>query len=319
MDLNCAIGVDLGGQSVKLAVVDARGTIHLQRQIAIDARRDAASLTGQMIEETHRILTDARADGWCPQAIGMVMPGYMDRKRTQLTFAANLPTLGGTTFLADLRSRLELPVEFDADSNAAALAEYRFGAGQGVDRLLVTVIGTGIGGAVVVDGEILRVREHTAGSLGHVIVDARGPACKCGARGCVEARAAGPALEQLADRLATAQPASRLAALKAERGRITGVEIGIALEQNDPPAVKAVAECGWWLGAAVASWGVIYLPGRVLIGGGVASLGEPLLAAVRQGLNEVGQPHVVRGIEVRLAALGADAGVIGAAALVLPP
>jgi glucokinase len=231
--------------------------------------------------------------------------------------AANFPTLSHSDFLGELKASAPAPIRFDADCNAAALAEARFGAGRGVGRLIVVAVGTGVGGGVVIEGEILRIREHIAGSLGHVIVDARGPRCRCGARGCIEALASGPVLERLAAGYADEQPGSRLAALRRERGRLTGMEIAEALAGNDEPACRAVSECGWWLGAGIATWAVIYVPDMVLVAGGIACLGEPLLEAVRKGFREVGQPAMVSRVAIGQAALTADAGVIGAAALAM--
>jgi len=316
-DPQCSIGVDLGGQSVKLAVVDADGAVHFRLRQPVDPKRSAGEIGRQIIELVRESSAEAGRRRLSPACAGVVMPGYMDRDRSRLRFAANLPTLSGSDFLADLRSGLDLPVTFDADANAAALGEYRFGAGRGVRRLLVAVVGTGIGGGVIIEGEILRVRDHIAGSLGHVIVDARGPVCACGARGCVEALAAGPALERRAAEMARSQPGSPLAAILAERGRLTGEQIGEALSEHDLAAVEAVRECGWWLGAGVASWSAIYAPEKVLIGGGVAALGEPLLDAVRDGFREVGQPDLTGRVTIEAAALGGDAGVIGAAAMAL--
>lgn len=314
----CSIGVDIGGQSVKLAIVDTDGVIRLRRRHSLDAALPADEIGRLIIQSLREVERAGGERGLLPEAIGIVMPGYMDRARTRLRFAANLPTLSGSNLLADLRTAIDLPVTFDADSNGAALGEYRFGAGRGVNRLLVVAVGTGIGGGVIVDGQILRVRDHIAGSLGHVIVDAKGPACVCGARGCVEALASGPVLERRAGELARAQPESLLAAAMAEHGRVTGEEIGHALRDHDEAAIQAVRECGWWLGASVASWSAIYSPERVLIGGGIAALGEPLLAAVREGFCEVGQPDLIRRVTIEAAALGPDAGVVGAAAMVLP-
>lgn len=311
----CTIGVDLGGQSVKLAGVDGSGQIRVRRQTPIDASRPVEELAGLMVSEIEAIQAQARAAGLAPTAIGMVMPGYMDRERTRLIMAANLPTLGGTDFLDLIRRGVKLPVAFDADCNAAAVGEYHFGAGRGAGRLIVVTVGTGIGGGVILDGRIPRIFNHIAGSLGHVIVDARGPQCACGARGCVEARASGRALERLAAERADAEPGSRLAALRAERGRLTGVEIGQALSEGDAAAAQVVRECGWWLGAGIAAWTPIYTPQKVLVGGGIIGLGEPYLEAVRAGLREVGMPHLANEITVDAAALGPDAGVIGAAAI----
>ena len=313
----CAIGVDLGGQSVKLAVVDTEGTILLHRKAAVDASHNECEIRWLVLGEINAVRREATAKGLLPDCAGMVMPGYLDRDRTRVIFAANLPTLNGTDFLAGIRDALELPIVFDADSNAAAFGEYRFGAGQDVDRLLVAVVGTGIGAGVVIGGQVLRIWHHIAGSLGHVIVDARGPKCACGARGCVEALASGPALERRAAEAAKAHPDSRLAAQARQAGRLTGVEIGAALRQHDSATLQVVRETGWWLGAGIAAWSVIFRPDKVLIGGGVAALGEPLLEAVRQGLAEVGQPAATKDLIIEPAALGPDAGVIGAAALAM--
>jgi glucokinase len=315
---NCSIGVDMGGQSVKLALVDESGVIHLRRQVPMDPTLSADAIALLLIEQVETIVGTARVKGFAPPAVGIVMPGYMDVGRTKLLFAANLPTLNGTDFLSTIKSGIDLPVAFDADCNAAAFGEYHFGAGRGVDRLIVVTVGTGIGGAVMIDGRILRLWNHISGSLGHVIIDARGPRCSCGGRGCVETQASGPAIERLATELAAAEPDSYLAQLLAENGRLTGREIALAVGRGDGPATRVVRDCGWWLGAAVASWSVIYCPEKVLIGGGIAALGEPLLEAVREGLRDVGQPHTTRNVKIGAAALGPDAGMVGAAAMVMP-
>lgn len=331
----CAIGVDLGGQSVKLAVVDDAGAILLRRQAGVDASRPEPEIRSLILNEIAAIHAEAASAKLDPARVGMVMPGYLDRDRTRVLFAANLPTLNDTDFLGSIRASLDLAVAFDADSNAAALAEYRFGAGRGVDRLIVAAIGTGIGAGVIIDGQILRIWNHIAGSLGHVIIDPRGPKCACGATGCIEALASGPALERRAAETANSNPKSKLAALlkppcgtgfqpvgfqvpaggSGQAARLTGIDIAQALHENDPAAVEAVRETGWWLGAGIAAWCVIFRPSKVLIGGGIAAIGESLLVAAREALAQVGQPSATRNVEIAAAALGPDAGVIGAAAL----
>ncbi len=313
-----AIGVDLGGQSAKLALVDGDGRVLLRERVPVDAGWSAGQMVEALAGAIAGLVQEAAERSIRPTGVGVVMPGYMDATRSRLLFAANLPKLGGTDFLAELRAAIGLPVSFDADSNAAALGEYRFGAGRGARRLIVAVVGTGVGGGVIVDGRILRIREHIAGSLGHVIVDPRGPRCACGARGCLEVFASGRALERLAAQAVAKHPDSPMARRAAEPGRPTALEVGQALAEGDEAAAEAVRVCGWWLGVGVASWSVIYLPDRVVIGGGIASLGPAYLEAVRAGLAEVGQPKTVAGITVEPAALGQEAGVIGAAAMVLP-
>jgi glucokinase len=313
----CAIGVDLGGQSVKLALVDDTGVVLSKRQEPVDVARPAGEICRLMLDQIRAVRADGQARSHRPVAVGIIMPGYMDRERTRLIYAANLPTLSGSTLLADLRGGLDLPVSFDADSNGAAFGEYYFGAGRGVDRLTVVAIGTGIGASALTDGQIVRVRHHISGSLGHIVVDPRGQRCACGGKGCVETVASGKALERLALQTAQAEPNSGLGKLLAERGKLTGKEVAEALTDGDPAAARVVRECGWWLGVALASWSVVYAPRKVLIGGGIAMLGTPLLAAIHEGLQEVGQPTLVRDTTVEAASLGPDAGVIGAAGMAL--
>ncbi|MGQ9651318.1 MAG: ROK family protein [Phycisphaerae bacterium] len=312
-----AIGVDLGGQSVKLALVDEHGMVRLKRQEPIDTAKSADQICKLVLDQIGILRREGQSNGLSPSAVGIVMPGYMDRQRTRLLFAANLPTLSGSSLLADLRAGLDLPVTFDADSNGAAFGEYRFGAGQGVNRLTVVAVGTGIGAGVVADGQIVRVRHHIGGSLGHIIVDARGLRCACGGRGCVETVASGRALELQALQAAKSEPHSLLATLLAQRGCLTGKEVAEALAHGDSTALRIVRQCGWWLGVALASWAVVHAPQKVLIGGGVAQLGQPFIQAIHDGLQEVGQPTLVRDTAVELASLGPDAGVVGAAGLAL--
>jgi glucokinase len=292
-----AIGVDLGGQSAKLGVVDAEGIVHVRRQEPIDAAQSADALARGIVQQIGELQKEASRCELTIVGIGVVMPGYMDEAREKLLFAANLPTLSGSSFLADIRKQVRLPIRFDADCNGAAFGELHFGAGRNVERLIVVTVGTGIGGSVVIGGEILRINHHISGSLGHIIVDAKGERCTCGARGCLETKASGRAIERI--------------------GGMSGEEIGRAIVAGDADALRVVRECGWWLGAGIASWCAIYMPQRMVIGGGIAALGEHYFEAARAGLREVGQPHLTSTVEIVPAALGPDAGMIGAAAMAL--
>jgi glucokinase len=312
-----AIGVDLGGQSAKLGLVDTAGRLLAAHRQTVDANAPKATIQHQLVRAIKAIHRQAEHAGHAASAVGIALPGYMDHARKRLLHAANLPTLGGTDFLQSVRQAVALPVTFDSDANAAAFGEYRFGAGQGVARLIVTTIGTGVGAGVVIDGRLLRIWRHIAGSLGHVIVNPNGPRCACGARGCVEALASGGALERRAREMAETRPNSILARLWTETGRLTGVEVGRALAEGDANAADLVREIGWWLGVAIASWSVIYRPQRVLVGGGIACLGTPLIEAARKGIHAVGQPDATAELDINTAALGPDAGIIGAAALAM--
>jgi glucokinase len=299
------IGVDLGGQSVKLGVVDTHGAILIRRQVPIDAAQFEEVLSRLIVQQIDALFTEAAALGKEIAGVGMVMPGYMNAARGKLLFAANLPTLSGSDFLDHIRDQVPAKIVFDADCNGAALGEFRYGAGRDIERLVVATVGTGIGGAVVIGGHLLRVVHHISGSLGHIIVDAGGRRCACGARGCLETRASGRALEAMAAKL-----------LKKDE-RVSGEEINHAAVNGEAWAMRAVRECGWWLGAGIASWCATYAPQQVVIGGGIAALGRSYLEAVRDGLHEVGQPHLTANVEIVPALLGANAGMVGAASMML--
>lgn len=314
-DIACTIGIDLGGQSIKGGLVDRDGRLRARHRHAVDASSDVDEITDGILECLAQLRSEGQSLGLSVAATGIVMPGYLDETRQRILLAANLPGLSGTDFPERVRRRCEGPVWFDVDGNAASMAEYRFGAGRGAKRLLVVVIGTGIGGSVILDGELLRIRNHMSGSLGHVIINAEGPACGCGARGCVETYASGRAIARRAEAAATRDPASVLGRLRAERGSLGGAEVAEAMASGDETAGEIVWTAGWWLGAGVASWSAIYAPDRVVVGGGIARLGEPLIEAIRTGFKEVGQPTFTKQVTLCLGELGADAGAIGAGVL----
>ena len=281
----------------------------------IDPAMPAARIGDLLADGIGGMMAAARKRRLAPGGVGVVMPGYLDEKKRRVLLVANLPSLNGTAFPRDLASRLPLRVRFDVDCNAAALGEYRFGAGQGVRRLLVATLGTGIGGGVLLDGQVLRIRNHVAGSLGHVVVNACGPRCGCGARGCVEVYASARGFERAANEAADRQPRGLLAALRKKHGTLSGPELRTALARGDAAAHRVVDRCARWLAAGIATWCVIYMPERVLLGGGVAAIGAPLFDAIRRSFREIAQPFVIERTSIEPAALGNDAGVIGAAAL----
>jgi len=310
-----AIGVDIGGRSAKFALVRSDGTILERDQRPLSENLTLDATVDLLVGGIDAMQRAGGRHGGAAGGAGVVMPGYLNETMDRVELVANMPSLTNTDFPRRVADRAGVPVRFDVDGNAAALGEYRFGAGRGVRRLLVATLGTGIGGGVVVDGKVLRVRNHVAGSLGHVIVNADGPRCNCGARGCLEMYASARGFERAAEQLADAEPDGRLARLRAERHRLSGPELAEALSAGDASAGRVIEQCTRWLAVGIATWCVIYMPDRVLLGGGVAAIGRPLLLAVRKHFCDIAQPYAVERTTIDLAALGNDAGVIGAASL----
>jgi glucokinase len=222
----------------------------------------------------------------------------------------NTPSLVGLDYF-DRLADLGLPLHLEQDLNATALAEYHFGAGQGAARLLTAAIGTGLGAAVIVEGEVLRFAGNTAGDNGHIILDPGGPACTAGCQGCAEALTTVAAIERAALER-QAEPAAAALRLAAVDGRISAHAVIAAARAGDTLATDIMRGIGLWLGQWLASLAPIFLPERVVLCGGVTEAGESLLEAASERLHALSGPDYSR-CTVALGQFGSRSGVVGAA------
>ena len=206
----------------------------------------------------------------------------------------------------------------DNDGNAAAWAEARFGAGAVSDDLVLVNVGTGIGGGLVLNGQLYHGEHGFAGELGHLIVDPGGDRCACGNRGCLEAMASGSTLGRLGREAAAADPGGRLAALAGGPDLVTGEVVFAAAAEGDKPALALFERVGHWLGVGIASLVTIFDPDLVVVGGGVAATGDLLLAPARASFERYVPARDHRYLPPLVPArLGIDAGLVGAATLAL--
>lgn len=303
------IGVDLGG--TKMLVGSLTGTAPLWES------REAS--TGQSEDELLELLVrevrGAHAARPEARAVGLGIPATIDHDRGVAVSAVNLP-------LADLpirdlvSERVGLPVFVDNDANVAALAEHLYGAGREADHLVMLTIGTGIGGGLILGGEVYRGPTGAGAELGHVVIDINGPPCQgnCPGRGCVETMASGTALGREGRRAAEEDPGSVLATMLAEGHPVDGKAVTEAALGGDPTAIAVFDLVGTRLGVALASFANVFEPTVILIGGGVVVAGDLLLGPARRELRR----RALRPMSetpVVAAQLGPDAGLIGAAAM----
>jgi glucokinase len=289
-----AIGVDIGGTKVAGGVVDEAGRVVAETRRATpsddaDAALDAIAEVVEELRGSH----DATA-------VGIAAAGYVSADRTTMLFAPNLPW-ADVPVRDRLSGRLGTEVVVENDANAAAWAEYRFGAGQGETHLVCLTVGTGIGAGLVLDGALYRGRFGIAGEPGHVCVVCEGITCGCGNEGCLEQYASGTALARFA---------------REGGDERTGADLTAAAQAGEPAALAAFSEVGRWLGRGLADIASLLDPGLFVIGGGVADAGELLLAPARASFaanfsGAAHRPHPA----IRLAALGNNAGLVGAADL----
>jgi glucokinase len=307
-----AIGVDLGGTKMGVGVVDADRTVHYRSTApSIGLRQEELIATLRRELEAAR---DARPEA---AAIGLGIPSTIDQERGVAVMTVNLD-LAGLPVRDLAREWLGLPVTLDNDANAAILAEHRFGAARGADNALMLTIGTGIGGGLVLGGEVYRGSTGAGAELGHVVIDADGPPCQgnCPNRGCVEALASGTAIAREGLAAAEAAPDSALGRALADGVTLDGREVTDAALAGDPVAVGVLEKVGRSLGVALSSLANIFEPGVIVIGGGAIRAGDLLLEPARGELAKRALLPM-NATPVVAAELGPDAGMIGAATMAL--
>lgn len=312
-----AIGFDLGGTTMRAAVVSERGQIicHLKRSTR--AEEGASSVMQRMLDLIRAIITDSPFQLHEIGGIGIGSAGQIDpRSGTVLSATDNLPGWGGMPLAAQVQETFGLPVRVDNDANAATWGEKRFGAGQGVEHLICITIGTGIGGGLIVDGQLYHGAKGVAGEIGHLTVKLDGLPCNCGSFGCLEAYAAGPATVARAQNAVRAGARTALVQMTDNRPEaITVPLIAQAAAAGDPLASQVLQETGRYIGAGLAGLVNVLNPERIVIGGGVAQAGDCLLKPIERTIRARAMPVAVAGLQVVPAQLGQEAGVIGAAAL----
>jgi glucokinase len=307
-----AVGVDLGGTKMLVGVIDDECR-ERYRAIAPSLGLGQDELIATLQRELEAAV-DARPE---VAAVGMGIPCTIDRERGAAVSAVNLEL--ADLPIRDLMSeRLGLPVSVDNDVNAAVLAEHRFGAARDADNAVMLTIGTGIGGGLVLGGEVYRGSTGAGAELGHVVIEADGPRCQgnCPNRGCVEALASGTAIAREGLAAAEAAPDSALGRALADGATLDGREVTDAALAGDPTAIGVLEKAGCHLGVALSSFANIFDPDVIVIGGGAIRAGDLLLDPARRELADRALPPMNR-TPVVAAELGPDAGMIGAATMAL--
>ena len=307
-----AIGIDIGGTKIAGALVDAQGAIVLEERVPSPAG-DPDAMVDAVVGLIERLSADHEVIG-----AGVAAAGFIDADQSTIIYAPNI-SWRNEPFKAKLEAKLNIPVIIENDANAAAWAEFRYGAGRGYKHMIMLTIGTGVGGAIIADSRMLRGGFGIAGELGHIRVVPNGLLCGCGQHGCLESYASGSALLRAAKALAASgEPeGQRLREIEAEAGQLTGLEVYKAILENDPGALRVLRELGSWLGQAIGSLVAVLDPEVVVIGGGVSAAGDLLLDPIREAYRAHLPAQGFRPeLKITAAEFVNDAGVVGAADLV---
>ena len=311
-----ALGVDLGGTKIYSIVADSNG-----RLLATDYRyTEAAEGPQPVIERVVASLRDALAQSGRTASdlagVGISTPGPCDQSRGLVTDAPNLPGFHNVPLARLVGEALGLPTVLENDANAACYGEHRFGAGKGFRHILYVTLGTGIGGGMMVDGKIYWGASGAAGEVGHIIIDQDGPPCNCGARGCLEALASGPAIARAAAAELAAGRSPKLAELS-HGEPLSAKLVHEAALAGDQAAREVIEAAGHQLGLGLTGLLNCFNPECLILGGGLTALGEMYLGPALKTARSLAFEQVVADVTISLANLGDAAGALGAAALMM--
>ncbi len=310
--MSFTVGVDVGGTKISAGLVDEDGQL-VSRDRTQSPATDPPEIV-RTIGELVRSLVGSRE----VEAVGVCAAGFVDKQRATMVFAPNL-AWRDEPLKDHLEKELDLPVVVENDANAAAWGEFTFGAGVDVEDLLMLTIGTGVGGGIVIDGELVRGGFGMGGEVGHIQMVPNGVKCGCGNLGCLESYGSGRALLRMTREHALEDPSAAANVLQRAGGdpaRISGPLITEAAQAGDSFAIDRLAEIGDWIGQGVATLAAVLDPNMVVVGGGVGEAGDLLLDPIRESFEN----HVtVRGhrpmLELRQAQLGNAGGMVGVADL----
>jgi glucokinase len=305
------IGIDIGGTKISTGVVDSSGNLIDSSKCSTPAEggKELISTVVNLVKELnkkHEI-----------KGIGISIAALISSDYGTIVGAPNIANLSKLNFANEIKEEFKLPIIIENDANAAMWAEFKFGNAKGLNPVMFFIIGTGVGGGLVIDGKLFKGANGIGAEFGHMCVVPNGILCGCGAKGCIEQYASGGALIRYANEALLANPDKSEEVLNFGEGKLSGTALTKAAKAGNELALAAFSKQADWLGLACASYSLIIDPQAIIIGGGVVDAGELFLAPVRAAMRKYmpfAESHVPP--KIIAAKFGNDAGLIGAADLV---
>lgn len=304
------LAADFGGTNLRAAIVEEGGELLERHDILTPSEATPEGILGKIAELLGGIV---ETSGERPVAACLAVPGLINADEGKVLVAPNIAGFRNLVLTTPIEQRLGIPTYIENDASAAALGEFRFGAGRGTRHLLHATLGTGIGGGIVVDRKLYRGATGLAGEIGHIVIDPGGPKCNCGSRGCLEAMVSGVAFAERSKKLIASGKAPILAGLVGDR-QPKGRDLFAAAQQGEQVAEAEIRHGGHLLGLGLGSLVNVLNPDAVTLSGGLVNMGEMLLGPLRGAMHSIAYGPA-SGTIVRLSELGDDAGLLGAAAV----
>lgn len=316
-DKEYTIGVDLGGTNTKVGLVSRKGKIIAERDLITKDYKGRQELIGAIISGIEELMLRRGLRKTDLLGIGIGMPGLVDIERGVVHYLVNIPGWNNVSVARLFEEHYEVPTSLDNDVNVMALGELVFGAGRGTKNMLCITLGTGVGGALIIDGKLYRGSTLSAGEIGHMPINIDGPRCNCGGFGCLERYVGSQFIAKSAvDCIKKGEKTSIPKLVNDRLSEITPEVISEAARYGDKLAVRIWQDTGRYLGIALAGAVNLLNPERIVIGGGVAGAGKVLFDAIRAGIKQRAMKLPAKTVKVVRAELGENAGVIGASVLV---
>lgn len=306
------VGVDVGGSKINAVLADASGSIQARQVWETLAEEGPDAVVQRIIECVRELTAGVEVSG-----IGIGAAGGHDTRRGVVTFSPNLPGWNDIPLCETVRREFNLPTYLHNDCTLAALGEHRFGGGVGVDNLVYVGLGTGIGGGIIIGGEIYSGASGAAGEVGHMIIDVNGPTCTCGSNGCWECFASGRAVAEEAGRqFESGMPTAIRRHAGGDVSKVTAETVLQAAQDGDYVASELISRTARYLGLGLVNLVNIFNPELIIIGGGLANMGSLLLDPAVEVVNERAFRVSSQAVRIELTMLGGDAAALGAVALV---
>jgi len=308
------VSVDIGGTKIITAVFDVDGVMLSRIYCLTLGSEGPASVINRLKAAIHRVIEKAGLERDEVGGIGVAAAGAIDINRGLVADSPNLPRWHNIPLRDKLADSLGTPVFLLNDANSAALAEHRLGAGRGLNNLIYITVSTGIGGGMIINGELYNGTDGTAAEIGHMIIKIGGPLCKCGKRGCFEAMASGTAIASLAQKRLRRGEESIMAGLADNKvGDVTAEVVAAAARKGDALALAVIDESAGYLGIGLANLVNLMNPQMIIIGGGVSKMGGMLLRPARKSMKENAFNLPVSTVHLVRSRLGMHAELTGAA------
>ena len=309
---NYVIGVDLGGTKISTALSTLEGNIITQTVIPTNAKEGEEKVLNRIISTIEEVINSASVSKDEIEAIGIGSPGPLDAKKGVIITTPNLP-FKNYNVVQPIREKFDIPTYIDNDANVAAIGEFMFGAGKGKENIVFFTVSTGVGGGAVLNGQAYRGNTSNALEIGHMTVNPDGPRCGCGNIGCLEAISSGTAIGKRGQEAV----ASKVETSLRKYDQITSYEVFVEAKNGDEVAMEIVDNAMNYLGIGVANAISIFDPEMVIIGGGVAKVGDIMFDKVQAVVNKRCFKSMAESCKIVPAGLGSDAGVVGAVALAI--